>query len=318
VIKITTPKGTLVIETSDPDVEVTVRKDGAVIVDKTKQREIELRVSEGYTIELAEKKDGLRLSTDRFTITKDGKSTVKVYVEKPKDVAKPKEKPAAGEPATLVVSGTSALSFDGKTTHVLVPSLVYEPGKAYTFEAWVKYNDAVGGHHIVTRVGDDVFGASLFRDGGGWYGFAAWSDRRILYEADTGLKCKPAWTHLAGVVDGKTVQFYLNGKRQPHDTSRPMSGQEVEGQRSQTKLMVLGSLTPIVGQPLRQPFAGVMDEMRVSKVVRYDKDFTPETRFEPDKDTLALYHCDEGQGDTLTDSSGNKHHGKIVGGTWVK
>ena len=51
---------------------------------------------------------------------------------------------------------------------------------------------------------------------------------------------------------------------------------------------------------------------------RYDKDFTPAQRFEPDADTLALYHCDEGIGDILKDSSGNGHHGKIVGAKWVK
>ena len=37
-----------------------------------------------------------------------------------------------------------------------------------------------------------------------------------------------------------------------------------------------------------------------------------------DKDTLALYRFNEGQGDRLIDSSGNNHHGKIVGAKWVK
>src|ERR1019366_7642082 len=61
----------------------------------------------------------------------------------------------------------------------------------------------------------------------------------------------------------------------------------------------------------------IMDEVRFSKVARYDKDFTPAKRFEPDADTLALYHFDEGAGDVLKDSSGNGHHGKIVGAKWV-
>ena len=37
----------------------------------------------------------------------------------------------------------------------------------------------------------------------------------------------------------------------------------------------------------------------------------------PDDDTLALYHCDEGQGDVLTDSSGNGHHARLNGATWT-
>ena len=44
----------------------------------------------------------------------------------------------------------------------------------------------------------------------------------------------------------------------------------------------------------------------------------PELGFKPDEHTLALYHFDEGTGDVLKDSSGNGHHGKIVGAKWVK
>src|SRR5262249_21339169 len=73
-ITIKTPKGTLVIETTDPDVEVVVKQNGAKLFDKTSKREIELNVGD-YEIELAEGKDGLHLSTNKFTITKDGKET---------------------------------------------------------------------------------------------------------------------------------------------------------------------------------------------------------------------------------------------------
>ncbi|MCX7423389.1 MAG: leucine-rich repeat protein [Planctomycetia bacterium] len=61
-----------------------------------------------------------------------------------------------------------------------------------------------------------------------------------------------------------------------------------------------------------------MDEWRISKVGRYEKDFTPPQRYETDADTLALYHFDEGTGDVLKDSSGNNHHGQIVGAKWVQ
>jgi hypothetical protein len=44
----------------------------------------------------------------------------------------------------------------------------------------------------------------------------------------------------------------------------------------------------------------------------------PAAVLEADADTVALYRFDEGQGDKLTDSSGNGHHGKIVGAKWVK
>lgn len=81
-IRITTPKGTLVIDADDPNVEIVVKKDGAVILDKTRDRALVLEVGD-YTIELSEKKDGLKLSTDRFSITRNGTETVKVWLEKP-------------------------------------------------------------------------------------------------------------------------------------------------------------------------------------------------------------------------------------------
>jgi len=62
---------------------------------------------------------------------------------------------------------------------------------------------------------------------------------------------------------------------------------------------------------------GSFDELRVSKVVRYTADFTPQRRFEPDADTLGLYHCDEGSGDILVDSSGHDNHGKLVNAKWA-
>ncbi len=64
--------------------------------------------------------------------------------------------------------------------------------------------------------------------------------------------------------------------------------------------------------------AGTLDEVRISNIVRYDAEFTPAHDHQTDKHTLALYHFDEGQGDVLKDSSGNNHHGKIVGAKWVR
>jgi hypothetical protein len=81
-IGIATPKGTLMIDADDPNVEIVVKKNGAVIRDRTRDREIVLDVGD-YTIELSEKRDEFKLSTDRVSITRDGKETVKVWLEKP-------------------------------------------------------------------------------------------------------------------------------------------------------------------------------------------------------------------------------------------
>lgn len=52
-------------------------------------------------------------------------------------------------------------------------------------------------------------------------------------------------------------------------------------------------------------FSGWIDEVRISRVVRYTADFTrPAAPFTTDADTVALYHFDEGAGDLVRDSSG--------------
>ena len=52
-------------------------------------------------------------------------------------------------------------------------------------------------------------------------------------------------------------------------------------------------------------YDGYLDEVRISKVLRYGGPFTrPETPFTPDADTVALYHLDEDAGDAVLDSSG--------------
>jgi hypothetical protein len=63
---------------------------------------------------------------------------------------------------------------------------------------------------------------------------------------------------------------------------------------------------------------GQLRELRVSGSARYDAAFTPLEHFTKEQDTLALYHFEEGQGTVLKDSSGNGHHGEIVGAKWVK
>ena len=65
------------------------------------------------------------------------------------------------------------------------------------------------------------------------------------------------------------------------------------------------------------PFSGDVDEVRVSSIERYRANFWPQPRLESDKNTLALYHFDEGDGDVIRDSSGNNRHGKITGAQWV-
>jgi hypothetical protein len=79
----------------------------------------------------------------------------------------------------------------------------------------------------------------------------------------------------------------------------------------------------IAGHPIEESpnrvaylYSGGMDEIRISRICRYRDNFKPELRFNTDADTLVLYHCDEGMGDELKDSSGNSHHARIIKANW--
>jgi serine/threonine protein kinase/formylglycine-generating enzyme required for sulfatase activity len=109
--------------------------------------------------------------------------------------------------------------------------------------------------------------------------------------------------HIAGVRTATEIRLYIDGQLMTKVPNIDAGIAKASGP----------GMT--IGFP---PFEGFLEEVRVSKASRYDKDFTPAKRFETDADTLALYHFDEGSGDVLKDSSGNNHHGKIVGATWVK
>ena len=66
------------------------------------------------------------------------------------------------------------------------------------------------------------------------------------------------------------------------------------------------------GDAATEFFPGLLDEVRISNIVRYTATFTPQTiPFTPDANTVALYHLDEGTGQTLTDASGNNRHGVL-------
>lgn len=61
---------------------------------------------------------------------------------------------------------------------------------------------------------------------------------------------------------------------------------------------------------------GKIDEVRISSNVRYSADFVPTVNWVNDGATAALYHFNEGTGNTTTDASSNGNNGTIYGATW--
>jgi WD40 repeat protein len=95
VYRFTTNQGEVVIETENPDVEVTVRGPDIRILDTKTNKAVTLKAGK-YQVELSGGKEGLRLSTREFTLERAGKQIVKVLLP---EAAPPAAKDGPAVPA---------------------------------------------------------------------------------------------------------------------------------------------------------------------------------------------------------------------------
>jgi hypothetical protein len=123
---------------------------------------------------------------------------------------------------------------------------------------------------------------------------------------------------LAVVYDMKTISLFVDGQASKDSVVRDDKTGKLSSQEFPTLLRGDGRGTRIGQLHNKFPFHGIIDEVRISNIARYDKDYIPTKRFTTDENTLALYHFDSGTGTVLKDSSGNGHHGNIVGAEWVR
>lgn len=118
-------------------------------------------------------------------------------------------------------------------------------------------------------------------------------------------------TVLAAVLDRERseLRFYVNGWLAQ---KRPFQGTLT----NTTHPLLIGAERDELNRPV-QGFVGTIDEIRISSVDRYRNEYEPVSRLSLDASTLALYHCDEGFGDRLLDSSPAKENGRVYGVNWV-
>jgi formylglycine-generating enzyme required for sulfatase activity len=199
-------------------------------------------------------------------------------------------------PTTGKKGPTYALRFDGTDT-VQLPAMDLPLSGPLTLETYVDVAKVPqpGGCHFIDLPWFAAIGGPDSVLGSLWFNVPQDS----VGIANNALK--PGMNHVAGVWAPGELSLYLNGQLV---ASKPASPKPAAAKGART---------------LGLQMIGTMREVRISKSARYSgKSFTPQERFEPDADTLALYHFDEGEGNTLKDSSGHNHHGEIKGAKWVK
>lgn len=130
----------------------------------------------------------------------------------------------------------------------------------------------------------------------------------------TGKIAENKWSHVAVVFDGTNLMTFLNGKKESSDAKWKLAkGQTI---KKSTDPFLVGMR--VLGGPLvNDPILGQIDEVRISDVARYTKDFpVPDREFEPDDNTIVLYHFNEPPGSkTAKDESKHGNDGKLQKGT---
>nr|MCU0480848.1 LamG domain-containing protein [Anaerolineae bacterium] len=129
------------------------------------------------------------------------------------------------------------------------------------------------------------------------------------------------WRHVAVTRQRSTgqMQIFVDGNRVRQATG-PTGNLSYNDGRSISNLCGSGGNQPCNNEPFivlgaekhdydpvnYPPYNGFFDELRISNTVRYSANFTrPSTAFTTDANTIALYHFDEGSGNSIADSSGN-------------
>jgi hypothetical protein len=196
------------------------------------------------------------------------------------------------------------------------PALVKDIGSTLTVECWVNpatdedpAENHAGSYIIVNkehayelaRRTEGKFMCALWPAEGTW----DWNDSEVALPMNT-------WSHIAATWDGLIVRMFVNGKFVKSD-DRWTGPDGTKGVLNDEDFPLQVGHRP---DSPAQVFHGLIDEVRISKVLRYtEAGYTvPAAAFAPDSDTVALFHFDEVSGNVVKDASPIGNHGKLIGG----
>jgi len=156
------------------------------------------------------------------------------------------------------------------------------------------------GKEVATNTSRLTFGITIFGD---------CCEKRL--QAPTELSMN-TWHHIAITLDDANdmAKMYLDGVEVASNNATNLNATDVAATQNW-----LGR-SKFSDAPFLDPyFNGIIDEFRISNVIRYTGNFTPQqAQFGTDANTVALYHFNEGSGQTTADASANSFNG-ILGAT---
>ncbi|MFT4541164.1 MAG: putative phosphohydrolase [Planctomycetota bacterium] len=175
---------------------------------------------------------------------------------------------------------------------------------AFTLECWVRGTAPKGWSGLVAKTQTSGFSINWNTTGGDGHLRLKGSKGYTVVGAGKALDWED-WNHLAFCWDGEEARFYVNGEL----TERTPAEGEILGNHHP---LYIGADTNHRGNP-EHAFTGAIDEVRISKVARYNDRFRPKKMHREDKDTVALFHFDRVVDGVFPDASGNRNHGWATG-----
>jgi len=216
---------------------------------------------------------------------------------------------------TLVANcGCYSVSLDGSTGYGEVPySAKLNLAGAFTVEVWFKLTKK-GNYSLLSRwtaPGNPQASFGLSVSAAGLVGF----DMIEVSDGDKSLGIKGGlvgatdWHHAAAVHDGQNVRLYVDG-------ALAASADSVGKMVASTVPLYVGTRYSSSPGKLTGMLNGLMDEIRISNSALYSGDsFQPEPWLGVLDSTVAYWGADQGQFNTLFDTSANHLHAALNGTT---
>lgn len=207
--------------------------------------------------------------------------------------------------ASYKFGGSSAL-FDGGTNDYIVVDHTAQKlnyGDDFTFECWVKLNSLPSVFAMLAMGSSRGDYLSIYNKSGTWTIAMAVSDGSTVYTQIRNIGSSPgtgSYNHIAVVKDGSNLKFYWNGTEL---TTNNGSAGSMSASLGWDGVQRLGDWAGGSNYALN----GHLDEVRISKNVRYNTNFSTETsEFTNDDDTLLLCHFTGTDGSNyFQDDNGN-------------
>lgn len=178
------------------------------------------------------------------------------------------------------------------------------PEGAFTVEAWVNPRETSKKAAVISKAEKSDFVLSVIDGTPRFKVHAGGEYRKAVAGAPLGNN---RWTHLAGVYDGREVRLYVAG--------RMVACTPTAGSVTSKSLPTMIGADPDANARPQFSFDGLIDEVRISRGVRYagGRAFEPRIRMKRDGDTLVLLHFDRLLAGFVPSDDAAGRHARVVG-----